>query len=74
MGIGFVILVIVNIVLGSLSASYYVGVLNPNVVDMNINGTDMNLLTAVYLIVLAGYYHYARQVLEKLAALFFFFA
>lgn len=96
LAIGLVILIIVNIVLGSLNAlfvnsfdrkkffiglakglivvlcfaaTYLVGYLNPDIIAVNVNGTDVGVLTAVYLIVLAGYYYYAKQVIEKLSAI-----
>lgn len=96
LAIGLLILIIVNIVLGSLNAlfvntfdrkkflvglvkgaivvicfaaTYLVGYLNPNIIAVNVNGTDVGVLTAVYLVVLAGYYYYAKQVIEKLSAI-----
>lgn len=96
LAIGLIILIIVNIVLGSLNAlfvdefdrrkffiglakgaivvlcfaaTYLVGYLNPTIIAVEVNGTEVGVLTAVYLVVLAGYYYYAKQVLEKLAAI-----
>ena len=94
--IGLIILMSVNIALGSLGsifvnrfdgwrffkgilkgaiialcfvATYYAGYMNPDLIVININGIDANIVTALDLIILAGYFHYAKQVIEKLVAL-----
>jgi hypothetical protein len=96
LAIGLIILIVVNIVLGSLDAlftstfdktkfklgllkglvivacfiaTYFVGYLNPDIVAVNINGTAVNVLVGVYLIIMAAYIWYAKEVLTKLAAL-----
>jgi hypothetical protein len=96
LAIGLIILIIVNIVLGSLDAlftstfdktkfklgllkglvavacfmaTYFVGYLNPDIVAVNINGTAVNVLVGVYLIVMAAYIWYAKEVLTKLSTL-----
>lgn len=94
LGLGLMILIVVNIVLGSLSAifqnefcpiklrrgiikagivavcfaaTYLVGYLNPNIVAVEVNGVQVSVKTGIDLVVLVGYYHYAKQVIEKLA-------
>jgi hypothetical protein len=93
---GLIILIVVNIVLGSLSAmfhdsfnskkfiqgftkagivivcfaaTYLVGYMNPGIVAIEVNGVQVTVMTGIYLIVLVGYYHYAKQVFEKLVAI-----
>jgi len=93
LGLGLMILIAVNIVLGSLSAifqnefcpqklkqgiikagivaicfaaTYLVGYLNPNIVAVEVNGVQVSVKTGIDLVVLVGYYHYAKQVIEKL--------
>lgn len=95
LGIGLAILIVVNIVLGSVDAllsgefdkrkfwrgvykgaivalcfvsTYLVGWLNPDIVAISINGQAVNLLTAVYLVVMAGFLFYAYEVIGKLAS------
>lgn len=95
LGIGLVLLITVNIILGSVDAmlagefdrtkfwrgivkgaivavcfiiTYLVGWLNPGVVAISINGQAVNLLTAVYLVIMAGFLFYAYEVIGKLAA------
>jgi len=89
---GLVILIVVNIVLGSFSAlfnqafdkkklfqgiikgiiiafcffaTYYAGFINPDIIAVNVNGEEVNLLTACYLILLSGFVFYATQVSVK---------
>lgn len=96
LGLGLLVLVIVNIVLGSVdallsgkfdrhkflcgiikggivvlcfAATYLVGWLNPGVVAVSINGQEVNLLTAVYTAIMAGFLFYAAQVVGKLTGL-----
>ncbi len=96
LGAGLVILIVVNIILGSLSAlfvkafdwnrlvegalkgfivivcfaaTYFVGYINPNVVAINITGIELNILNAIQIVVLAGYYYYAKQVIVKLTSM-----
>ncbi|MEG1593614.1 MAG: hypothetical protein RR350_04325 [Oscillibacter sp.] len=47
---------------------YLVGWLNPDVVAVTIDGTAVNLLMAVYMILMAGFLFYAKEVCLKLAA------
>ena len=47
--------------------TYLVGWLNPEVVAISINGQAVNLLTAVYLVIMAGFLFYAYEVIGKLA-------
>lgn len=95
LGIGLLVLIAVNIILGSVdaiitggfdrdklrrgvlkgaivalcfAATYLVGWLNPDVMAVTINGQSVNLLTAVYLIIMAGFLFYAKEVIVKLAA------
>lgn len=94
LGLGLLLLIAVNIVLGSIDAwlsgqfdkpkllrgickgavvalcfavTYLVGWLNPEVVAISINGQAVTLLTAVYLIIMAGFLFYAAEVIGKLA-------
>ena len=94
LGLGLLLLIVVNIVLGSIDAmlssewdkpkfwrgvtkgaivalcfaiTYLVGWLNPDVVAISINGQAVNLLTAVYLVIMAGFLFYAYEVIGKLA-------
>ncbi len=94
LGLGLLLLIVVNIVLGSVDAwlsgefdkpkfrrgiakgaivalcfivTYLVGWLNPAVVAISINGQAVNLLTAVYLVIMAGFLFYAYEVIGKLA-------
>lgn len=94
LGIGLLLLIAVNIVLGSIDAllsetfdrekfkrgvikgvivalcfaiTYLVGWLCPNVLAVYINGQSVNLLTAVYLVIMAGFLFYAKEVILKLA-------
>lgn len=45
------------------------GYLNPDIASIQVNGMEVNVLSAVNMVVLAGYYHYTRQVISKFAAL-----
>lgn len=45
--------------------TYYVGWLNPNIASITINGMKVDVLTALHMAMLAGYGHYAKQVIEK---------
>ena len=94
LGLGLLLLIVVNIVLGGVDAwlsgefdkpkfrrgiakgaivalcfivTYLVGWLNPAVVAISINGQAVNLLTAVYLVIMAGFLFYAYEVIGKLA-------
>lgn len=94
LGLGLLLLIVVNIVLGGVDAwlsgdfdkpklrrgvtkgaivavcfaiTYLVGWLNPEVVAISINGQAVNLLTAVYLVIMAGFLFYAYEVIGKLA-------
>ena len=95
LGLGLLLLITVNIVLGSIDAvlsgqfdgtkfkrgiikglivalcfavTYLVGWLNPDVMAVTINGESVNLLTAVYLVIMAGFLFYAKEVIVKLAS------
>lgn len=50
------------------AATYLVGWINPNVLAVTINGQSVNLLTAVYLVIMAGFLFYAKEVIMKLAS------
>lgn len=94
LGIGLVLLMCINIILGSIDSIfkqsfdkkkftqgllknfiialcavgiYGVGYLNPNVIAMNVNGQDVNLLTAIYMLLMTGFVLYAKQCVEKLS-------
>lgn len=93
LGLGLLLLIAVNIVLGSIDAvlsgqfdrpkfrrgiakglivalcfivTYAVGWLNPDIMAVSINGQSVNLLTAVYIVIMAGFLFYAKEVLVKL--------
>ena len=94
LGIGLIVLMLCNILMGSIDAlltqefnkkkflqgvikavvvvicfilTYFVGLLNPNVVAISVNGEMVNVLTAMNLVVLAGFTWYAKEVFIKLA-------
>lgn len=50
------------------AATYLVGWINPDVLAVTINGQSVNLLTAVYLVIMAGFLFYAKEVIMKLAS------
>lgn len=51
----------------SFIGCYFIGVLNPDIIVINANGQDINLLTAINVIILSGYIWYGKEVLIKLA-------
>ncbi len=55
-----------GIVLGCFIGTFYVGILNPDIIVANINGQDVDLLTGTHMILLAGYVWYGKEVLTKL--------
>jgi hypothetical protein len=57
---------LVNVHYQDFAATYLVGYLNPNIVAVEVNGVQVSVKTGIDLVVLAGYYHYAKQVIEKL--------
>ena len=94
LGLGLLLLIAVNIILGSIdalltknwdkgkflrgvikglivalcfAATYLVGWANPDVLAVSINGQSVNLLTAVYVVIMAGFLFYAKEVILKLA-------
>lgn len=50
----------------SFIAVYFAGWLNPELVIIEVDGQTVNLVTAVYLVLLAGFAFYASAVLIKL--------
>ena len=50
------------------TATYLVGWINPDVLAVTINGQSVNLLTAVYLVIMAGFLFYAKEVIIKLVS------
>lgn len=50
------------------ASTYLVGWINPDVLAVTINGQSVNLLTAVYLVIMAGFLFYAKEVIMKLAS------
>ena len=50
------------------AATYLVGWINPDVLAVTINGQSVNLLTAVYLVIMAGFLFYAKEVIAKLTS------
>ena len=96
LALGLIILIVVNIVLGSIDAwltktfdkekfkkgilkgfiislcfiaTYFVGYLNPNVIVINMNSVDVDLLSAVTMVITAGYIWYGKEVITKLIVL-----
>lgn len=96
LAIGLIVLIIINIVLGSIdawltktfdkekfrkgtlkgfiislcfAATYFVGYLNPNIIVVNMNGVDVDLLSAVTMAITMGYIWYGKEVITKLVAL-----
>lgn len=57
------------IVLLCLSAVYFAGYLNPDVIAINIGGQSYTLMEAICLIIFGGYLSYAYQVIHKLSKL-----
>jgi hypothetical protein len=57
------------IVLICFAATYIAGYLNPDILAINIGDVEANVMTALNIVVLFGYIHYAKQVIEKLAAM-----
>jgi len=57
------------IVVLCFAATYLVGYLNPGIVALKVNGIEVTVMTGIQLVVLVGYYHYAKQVIEKLTAI-----
>lgn len=55
------------IVILSFFGTYGIGVINPDVITMNINDVDVNLVTAIHLTVLGAFIAYGKQVIEKLS-------
>lgn len=48
---------------------YYAGTLNADIVVMEIDGVKANIMTAIYIVGLAGYVAYGKQLIEKLKVL-----
>jgi hypothetical protein len=90
---GLLILIIVNIVLGSIGAIfskkfdfrfflkgigkaiiviaatiaiYFVGVLNPEIVAIDLGGEQLTVISATHTVVLGAWFLYGKQVFEKL--------
>lgn len=47
-------------------AIYVAGVLNTEIVVININGEEVTVLTAIYFLILGGFVHYVKEVVLKL--------
>jgi len=56
------------IIVGCFIGVIYVGKLTPNIIVINIDGKDVNLGVATYLIMLSGYLYYGKEVLIKLGS------
>jgi len=94
LGIGLMILMATNIILGSIEAlfiqtfdikkflqglikalvviicfiaTYFVGIINPDVIAVSVNGEMINVMTGMNLVVMAGFVFYTKEVLLKLA-------
>ena len=48
---------------------YIAGVINADVIIVNVNGEEVSILTAIYFVIFGGLTWYAKEVLTKLAAL-----
>lgn len=94
LGISLLILICVNIVLGSVDSFFQqqfdkakfwkgllkglvvcvcfililiVGQLNPNILMINVDGNEVTLSNATYLLMMSGYLFYGKEVLVKLS-------
>lgn len=94
LAIGLLGLILVNILLGSVSAIlekkfdktkffngiikgvivafcfiavYFIGLLTPSIIIMEMNGQEVTLLTAIQLILLTSFLYYGKEVVVKLA-------
>jgi len=56
------------IVVLSFVAVIYVGSLNPNILMVNVDGNQVNLSNATYLLMMSGYLYYGKNVLIKLSS------
>lgn len=57
------------LVSGSMVGLYFAGTLNPEIIAIDVGGQQLTILSAINMVVLGGYYIYARQVFEKLAGI-----
>ena len=55
----------VTVVALCFAATYFVGWANPDVLAVSINGQSVNLLTAVYITIMAGFLFYAKEVSQN---------
>lgn len=51
----------------SFVGCYFVGLLNPDLLVLNIEGQEITLLTGINIILVGGYVFYGKDILEKLA-------
>lgn len=56
-----------TIVIISFIGVFVIGLLNPNVLLVSMNGQELNLVSVINAIVLAGFIFYGKQVLSKLS-------
>jgi len=48
---------------------YIAGAINADVIIINVNGQEVNILTAIYFVIFSGLTWYVKEVLTKLASL-----
>lgn len=46
---------------------YIAGLLTVDLAVININGQEVNVLTAIYILIVYAFYHYVREVVNKLS-------
>jgi len=56
------------IVVLSFVGVIYVGSLNENILMVNVDGNQVNLSNATYLLMMSGYLYYGKEVLVKLSS------
>lgn len=61
-----------TIIILATAGVYFAGTLNPDIVAITLGGQELTILSAINLLILTGYFFYAKQVLEKLAVIFKF--
>lgn len=54
------------VIAAALMAVYYAGYLNPDLIVIDMGGEEVNLMTAVYLLMLSAFGYYAVEVVGKL--------
>jgi len=55
------------IVIVCIMLIYIAGLLTVDLAVININGQEVNVLTAIYILIVYAFYHYVREVVNKLS-------